>query len=162
MLMQAAIMQYKTVYTDHSLFNFHDHGIHQQNALKLSLSSLPVSSPCPVHVLENLVLRVTHAIVLRVCRVIPTPWTSSCFLPRGVGPLTPTLLTLNRRVESTRVSESEIDLIAQAIPKLGYDVPTHDVSIGGDGPKKLLHEMVEQQIGLIASFLGHVPHEHVW
>ncbi|ESO10840.1 hypothetical protein HELRODRAFT_72682 [Helobdella robusta] len=155
-LLQANVMNLKTVFTDHSLFGFADvSSILTNKVLQVSLSGVNhvicVSHTCK----ENTVLRAE--ISPHNVSVIPNAVDASNFLPqpRNKNPHRITIVVLCRLVY-----RKGADLLAELIPFLCKQHPDVQFVIGGDGPKRLLIEEVCEKHSLHdrVQLLGMIGH----
>lgn len=159
-LYYARTMGYRIIYTDHSLFGFHDVGsIHVNKVLEVLLSDIDhvicVSHACR----ENLVMRGNiHPVHVST---IPNAVDTSKFLPNP-SMRYPTN-TINIVMLSRLVHRKGIGLAVDVIPAICAQFQSVHFIIGGDGPMRvLLEEMREaHQLHDRVELLGAVEHEAV-
>lgn len=156
-IVYASILGLCSVYTDHSLFGFHDMASLVLNkVLKTTLSTVNavicVSHTCR----QNFLLRT--ALDPAIVHVVPNAIDTSKFTPNPNN-----MKRIKIVVISRLVYRKGIDLLVGIIPSICQTFINVDFIIGGDGPKRLaLEEMAEtHQIQHRITFLGAVPHTQV-
>lgn len=155
----SAEMGLASVYTDHSLFGFHDlASVVLNRVLQVTMSTLGgaicVSNICK----ENYVQRTK--VDPEIVHVIPNAIDCSKFTPD------PTKRGKNRIkvvIVSRLVFRKGVDLMVGIIPRICEAFPNVDFIIGGDGSKRFkLDDMVERErLRDRVEFLGFVPHKSV-
>jgi len=160
-LLYARTLEYRTCYTDHSLFGFADiSSIHINKVLQVTLSDIDhvisVSNACR----ENLVIRAR--IHPSLVSTIPNAVDSTKFTPNPAQ-RTSHSSSVNIVVLSRLVYRKGIDLLIKLIPYVCAKAPMVKFFIGGDGPKRiLLEEMRERyQLHEQVELLGAIPHHRV-
>ena len=167
-LVYASTLGLATVYTDHSLFGFHDlASVVLNQVLSATLSTvdacIAVSHTCR----ENLILRAKldpHHVF-----AIPNAVDATKFQPPSTIPTTSSSSSSVAEgriyivVLSRLVYRKGIDLLVPLLPAICQSFPHVDFIIGGDGPKRLaLEEIVERyQLQDRVEFLGAVPNSQV-
>mmetsp|Transcript_9469 Transcript_9469/g.18260 ORF Transcript_9469/g.18260 Transcript_9469/m.18260 type:complete len:450 (+) Transcript_9469:332-1681(+) len=153
-------MNYKVVYTDHSLFGFSDAAcIHINKVMKFVLADID-HSICVSHTNKlNLVLRAN--INPYQISVIPNAVDPCRFTPDPSARFP--LNTINIVVMSRLTYRKGTDLLVDVIPPIAAMFPQTHFIIGGDGPKRQLLEEIREKHNLHGrmELLGSVPHKQV-
>ena len=160
-LMHANVMGYRTMYTDHSLFNLNDMaGIHLNKVLKFTLTGVDAAIGVSHTCRENLTLRAS--LDPKLVSVIPNAVDCIKFVPEN-GLRNQFGSTVNVIVLARLNYRKGIDLVASVIPIICKKYDNVNFIIGGDGPKKLdLEEMIEKNdLHDRVMLLGSVPHADV-
>lgn len=179
-LLAARSLGLATVFTDHSLFNFHDPAhVNLSKYLAFTLSGVDAAVAVSHAARENLVRRVAPALDVAVVHAIPNAVDATRFRPApraeraaaaaaaasaarraggGAAPPPITVVMLSRLV-----SRKGLDLAAELIPLAAAAEPRLRFVIGGDGPLRLLLEEMRERHGLLdrVTLLGAVPHADV-
>eukprot|EP01094_Clydonella_sp_ATCC50884_P028748 TRINITY_DN8730_c0_g1_i1.p1 TRINITY_DN8730_c0_g1~~TRINITY_DN8730_c0_g1_i1.p1 ORF type:complete len:464 (+),score=127.64 TRINITY_DN8730_c0_g1_i1:253-1644(+) len=155
-----SVMNYKTVFTDHSLFGFADaSSIHMNKLLKMSLSDcthvICVSNTSK----ENTVLRASLDPL--IVSTIPNAVDCTKFTPNPSARRDDGIITIV--VVSRLVYRKGMDLLIDVIPEICRRFSNVEFVIGGDGPKRVeLEEMREKhQLHERVEMLGSVRHSDV-
>lgn len=159
-LLQAQLMGYRTVYTDHSLFGFDDFvAINLNKYLSIPLANADACIAVSHVGRANLSLRTK--VPLERIYAIPNAVDASKFEPDpNARPAPP---RINVVLLSRLVYRKGIDLAVRVIPTIAAAHPNVHFVIGGDGPKRLLFEEMRERHGLHhrVELLGAVPHASV-
>jgi phosphatidylinositol glycan class A protein len=162
-LLQAKVLGLKTVFTDHSLFNFHDPAhINLNKYASFTMrdvdAAIGVSNTSRENLIRRCGMRPTDV------SAIPNAVDTTRFAPDASGvadadasaPITVILL-------SRLVFRKGIDLAAEVIPRACAAEPRLRFIVGGDGPKRLLIEEMRERHGLAdrVTLLGAVAHSDV-
>jgi phosphatidylinositol N-acetylglucosaminyltransferase subunit A len=159
-LLQAQLLGYRTVYTDHSLFGFDDPAaLNLSKYLSFPLAAADAAIAVSHTGRANLVAR-TGLPPERVY-AIPNAVDATKFAPapdRRPPPPAVTVVLLSRLVY-----RKGIDLAVRVIPAVAAAKPHVRFVVGGDGPKRLLLEEMRERHGLHdrVELLGAVPHAGV-
>ena len=158
-ILHGRTMGLRVVFTDHSLFGFHDaSSIHMNKVLKFTLSDID-HVICVSHTSkENTVLRAQ--LDPRDVSAIPNAVDTSVFSP---NPAAKDHAVITLVVMSRLVYRKGIDLVIDLIPRVCASYPNVAWIIGGDGDRMLgLQEMLEEhQLHDRVEVLGEVAHEDV-
>lgn len=158
-LMHARTMEYKVVFTDHSLYGFADVGsIHMNKVLQFTLADVS-QAICVSHTSkENTVLR--SGLPPEKVFVIPNAVDTAMFKPAMRRPGGEEIIIV---VISRLVYRKGADLLVEVIPEVCRLHPKVRFIIGGDGPKRVRLEEMREKHSLQdrVDMLGAVPHAQV-
>lgn len=160
-IIYAGMLGLRTVYTDHSLFEFDDVpdvilNRVSQTTLSRADALIAVSHAC----CSNLVLRSHLDLERQHISVIPNAIDPAKFFPEPSKRPSDRIQIV---VVSRLVFRKGVDLLVGVIPEICHSLPEVDFLIGGDGAKLLdLQEMVERErLEDRVSILGATPHSQV-